>query len=984
MGQGIAAANRNRIRGEDDPNATPLRPGRPGSDDTNPIGIGLTPFIRENDINFAAKGLKPAQSANLFFDEIRVNNFCQRASYINVTANTTFTQLKINEGLYGATSKAYAEILGTSVTGTENQIYLNDNFITLKVSKTSGSADLSDTEYLVNDIVYQTEDNLIFNYDIFTETFSPDFSFGGKVKRWEKLNASDGVLVIEPLTGSFYTDVTNGSRSKLFNSTRISIEQRQISNLYSNNRFQAGETLTSSSGKTITVSSANAYVALSSVVTAANTINSRSIILSSNNVSRDGLSDIVGNTISIVSGTNMGFKANVVATSANTTLGWLEAIVDKDLPANCTSNSVYSVGEHKCNDVGGLFGIFHIPAQPGLRWLTGERKFTITDTATHNDNAYKMRAFAAYTALGKTNTNINTRNPILNEQTPASGQAPTSVTQQTPALNDRKFMCQTFFTPRGALIVDGAAVKQYGMFLTSVDLYFKAKPTYDSTKPDATELLPFTVEIVPVTNGLPDPSKKAIASQTLDAAQIVVSGVPSTSNASTNTRFTFADPVQLEAETEYAIQLKTESGDYQVWTAKLGDIIVDEDDNQRRVSEQPYVGNLFKSQNASNWNPLLNEDLMFRIHRASFSTSASDIYLNLDLSRKTPGKFFASNLVFDAMSLTTSQFVPSPTSIAYAVKTKLLDGTESDWITLQPSEKYGFGKDTNISSSSSSKRRLIENSNVAAVNVRVTLQTTDNTVSPIVNWERAGFLTYTNIINNAGIHNNIIKITEAGTGYTNTSACTFANVAVTISGGGGTGATGYAVGNVNPAGGNTISHIIITNPGSGYTSTPTISVDAPSVSTGNTTATALIYGETGKSGDNSGNIFTKYQTKILVLEKGFVAGDLVVDIDAIKPSGTDVQVYFKVLSPTDSESINNKDWVRMSKVVNATSPDQKTPVKLKYKYSLNGRIEYFDGTNTMPVGGTFNRFMVKLRLTAADPTVAPFVDTLTVTAVPGD
>jgi hypothetical protein len=39
--------------------------------------IGLTPFIRENDINFSAKSLKPDTNANFFFDEILVNNKSQ-------------------------------------------------------------------------------------------------------------------------------------------------------------------------------------------------------------------------------------------------------------------------------------------------------------------------------------------------------------------------------------------------------------------------------------------------------------------------------------------------------------------------------------------------------------------------------------------------------------------------------------------------------------------------------------------------------------------------------------------------------------------------------------------------------------------------------------------------------------------------------------------------------------------------------------------
>jgi len=38
---------------------------------TNQSPIGITPFIRENDINFAAASLKPDNAANFFFDDIK-------------------------------------------------------------------------------------------------------------------------------------------------------------------------------------------------------------------------------------------------------------------------------------------------------------------------------------------------------------------------------------------------------------------------------------------------------------------------------------------------------------------------------------------------------------------------------------------------------------------------------------------------------------------------------------------------------------------------------------------------------------------------------------------------------------------------------------------------------------------------------------------------------------------------------------------------
>ena len=968
---------------------------RDPSDDVNPTKPGPVPFIRENDINFAAKGLKPGANANVFFGEIQVNNFAQRASYINVTSTSNFSALKVNEGLYGSTSKAYAEILGTSITPTANLIYVNDNFITIKLTKTTGN-DFAASDYEYDDLVFQAPIGYV-DLNNYIPYVAPVYTFSGKVKKWTVVSPTEGVLVVDPIIGSLKTDVTYGASSDTYFYNRSKFSSfgftsiRSAADVYSNNRFQASETLTSTrTAKTFTVSATNPYTALSSVVVFANTVNTRSIVLSSNNITRDGIgtasSDtyIIGNTISIVSGTNMGFSANVVGVVANTLMGWNEAIIDKTLPQVCTSNSVYSIGKLKCDDVGGLYGIFHVSEDPKLRWTTGETLFTITDTATYNNNDYKMRAVAQYTALGKVNPALNARNSVLREQTPSSGTAPTeSASQPTQKINDRKLMSQTFFTPGSKVIENNQIKNAYGVYLTSVDLYFKSKPEYDPAEPDTTELLPFTIEIVPVTNGLPDLSKKALATKTLDAAQIVVANTPSLSNVSTNTRFEFSDPVYLLPQTEYAIALRTDSVDYQVWTAKQGDIIVDENDKERRVDDNPYVGNLFNAQNASNWNPILNEDLMFRLNRASFSTGQSVMYWHLDAFTAKQVEDMSSNSVFDAVQLTGTEQLLAPTSVTYKIQTKTTDGTVQGRVNVLPNEKYSFGKDTNISSSVAKRRRWIEAGNVKSVNVEVTMSTTDESVAPMLNHERLGVFTYQNLIKNGGIQNNLIKIINAGTGYTNTSACTFANIAVGFSEGGGSGAVGYAVGNVNPVGGNTISHIIITNPGSRYTSTPLITIAAPPVSSGNTTATAVIYGETGQRG---GNIFCKYQTKVFELEDGFESGDLIVRLRAVKPIGTSIAVYLKVLSELDTETISDKNWQKMTVVSDKSSADQteKSMVSLEYRHSLTkGKIEYIEGSKVYPLGGKFKKYAVKIRLMAEDPTVVPMVDSLKIVAVPG-
>lgn len=933
----------------------------PEDRETPIVSAGISPFIRENDINFAAKNMKPDAVANFFFDEIPVNLFCQRGSVINVTSNAVLSNVKINQGVYGSTSKAYGEVLGTSYTGTQNLVYVNDNFITVKITKGSGAVDLTDAEFLVDQLVYQTATGSPLQNFSYTRNPQPEFSFLAKIKKWDRTNTSIGYLVLEPILGSLQTTLSGGAAYKLWNLSNYTSNIREVTNTMANNRFQASESLAYANGTSLgTVSAANAYYAYSSSVSGANTVNSRSIVISTNNPSRDGLSTVNGNSITIVSGTNMGFKANVVTVVANTANGWMEAIVDADLPANCTSNSVYSLGNHVVDDVGGIYGIFHIPSESKLKWMTGERVFTITDTATYNDNNYKMRAIGKYSAIGRTNSVENARNFVLREQTPSTQQAAPKVINETQKLNDRKFMAQTFFTPKGNSIVNGEVKAGYGVFLTSIDLFFKAKPT------DSQELLPFTVAISKVENGLP--ANDIIAEKTLEAPYILTSNTPSLSNTSTITKFTFTDPVYLLPGTEYAIKLITESPDYQVWTASLGGEYTDESGNVRRISEQPYVGNFFKSQNASNWNPILNQDLMFRVNRASFQTSPSVMHFNI-----VPNKELQTNTIMDMIKISATEQQFAPTSITYEVNSYLTDGTSAGYLKINNNEIYNFGKDTNISSASSKRRRFIPSANVEGVNVRVTMATTDDSVAPILNKERFGVFALQNVINNAGIANNLISITNGGS-HSNAS-----NIVVTISAPDTTSGV-RATANVLPSmlSGGSVTAVNIINPGSGYLTTPTITI-VEAAATSN--ATAVINGETDASG---GNILGKYQTKIVTLEDGFDSGDLVVRMNAYKPQGTDIAVYFKVLSSLDSDPFLSKKWQKMTVVTDKVSPDQTTAVPLEFRYSLNsGTISYFDGARTLPLGGTFKYFAVKIRMTAEDPTVTPAVESLRVIAVPG-
>mgnify|MGYP007000116402 CR=1 len=67
---------------------------------------------------------------------------------------------------------------------------------------------------------------------------------------------------------------------------------------------------------------------------------------------------------------------------------------------------------------------------------------------------------------------------------------------------------------------------------------------------------------------------------------------------------------------------------------------------QTFISQQPTLGSLFKSQNASTWEPSQWEDLKYTLYRADFATTGSIELYNPEL---TVGNKQIANLLSDPL-----------------------------------------------------------------------------------------------------------------------------------------------------------------------------------------------------------------------------------------------------------------------------------------------------------------------------------------------
>ena len=99
----------------------------------------------------------------------------------------------------------------------------------------------------------------------------------------------------------------------------------------------------------------------------------------------------------------------------------------------------------------------------------------------------------------------------------------------------------------------------------------------------------------------------------------LVNTAPDTGDAKTT--FVFDAPVYVKDGVEYCIVLFTDSPKYTAWISRMGEIDV----KGRQISEQPYLGVLFKSQNNTTWSAYDLEDLKFTLYRASFDTSKTSV-----------------------------------------------------------------------------------------------------------------------------------------------------------------------------------------------------------------------------------------------------------------------------------------------------------------------------------------------------------------------
>ena len=306
--------------------------------------------------------------------------------------------------------------------------------------------------------------------------------------------------------------------------------------------------------------------------------------------------------------------------------GWVEQDM---LLVGETSGAQATISNHRLiSNLGAqILGSLFIP-NPNIsnnpKFETGSKVFSLINNASNDRNAATSISDQSFSSTGTLETVqediVSVRNASIEIQNVADNR--TQVTQTNRrVVRQRDPLAQSFFVKDDS-----------GVFLTSCEVFFASVDENN---------LPVTFQLRTMQNGLPTTKVIPFSEVDMSPSDITISN-----DGSIGTTFNFKSPVYVEGGIEYCMVLLSDSTQYSVFISRVGEVDLI---TQAFISQQPTLGSLFKSQNASTWEPSQWEDLKYNLYRADFSTTGSIELYNPDLSE---GNKQIAHLLSDPLQLT--------------------------------------------------------------------------------------------------------------------------------------------------------------------------------------------------------------------------------------------------------------------------------------------------------------------------------------------
>lgn len=262
---------------------------------------------------------------------------------------------------------------------------------------------------------------------------------------------------------------------------------------------------------------------------------------------------------------------------------------------------------------GNVSGTFTIPNNSTLKFRTGTKQFTLCDVQSLSSLSSATTlcdtSFTSQGSIDSTSGAVSTKTSnVVTETVKVSRTVAYNVIDVYNSSNSHHSYT-VGSTTYGDICYNDPVAQTFlidstgGAFISKIDLYFATK---DSNN------IPVKLQVRNVVNGYPGQYIIPLTEVVMYPDDISVSD-----DGQTATSFVFDSPVYLEDGKEYSFVLMANSDSYTVWTGKIGNTDVY---TGSRISQQPYTGSLFKSQNASTWTADQEQDVKFTIHRCVFNT----------------------------------------------------------------------------------------------------------------------------------------------------------------------------------------------------------------------------------------------------------------------------------------------------------------------------------------------------------------------------
>jgi hypothetical protein len=521
-----------------------------------------------------------------------------------------------------------------------------------------------------------------------------------------------------------------------------------------------------------------------------------------------------------------------------------------------------------------IYLVFRVPAST---FNVGQREFRLTDSPTNAEGttltSARQTIFAQGVSQVKSQITINSRpfNVSFNDSNNIRVVGRRVVSQQRVEIARQEVpppppprnwdpVSQSFF-------VDSESYPQ-GFYVTSIDLFFRTKSADDNRN--------VMLEIREMINGFPGPQAIGVG----DHAIVNNRNIQISEDASLATTFTFRNPIYLAPGGEYCFTTKPENNDpdYAIWVAELGAIDVTNTETETRIESAYNTGVLFTSSNDRTWTPRQNLDVKFTMRIANFgTTSKTAIFNNIEST---------SDILYDIVHPFIGDQTLPGTNIVYEIKTAdssyLVDESYREIKNFERLQLPARKQITNSTTETSTGFKSLQ--------LRATLSTTNQYISPYIDNENIGFGLTRNIINNS------LSTAIDGT-------VTFNNGSNIVVGSGTDFANDVFVGEYAYF-------------GDEYRRVESVSNNTYlTVSTNFTTSNAASQTITIRNEENPFGPYSsdsRYITRVVTLNDGFEAADLVTYLRVNRPPGTGIRVYCKLLNENDSDSFDDKFYTEMS------------------------------------------------------------------------